>query len=353
MQTVGIKYAGSKLKLLPQILNIIAEVKPKTVFRCFSGTTRVSQALAQSGYAVISNDTAPFSKVFATAALLNKKPAAYYQSFINRLNGLDDINGWYSQNYGGLNIDGKSIGADGLKKPFQLHNTVKLDAILLELDNYQFESEIERDTILACVILALDKVDSTLGHQVSYLKEWSKRSFNQFKIEFPFTIVEGQHKVLQQDANTITDEIDLAYLDPPYCSANVKMPSSRVRYAAYYHIYNTICLGDKPELFGKAKRRLDSSDKISYSAYEDFKGTAAQDRLFELFSNLNTKHILLSYNDNGIIKLDDLVSHIKFNYKLLSITKLGYKKHVMANMVWTNEWKIDSANNEYLILFEK
>ena len=51
-QTEGIKYAGSKLKLLPYILELAQKVKPQTVFDGFSGTTRVSQAFAKVGYKV-------------------------------------------------------------------------------------------------------------------------------------------------------------------------------------------------------------------------------------------------------------------------------------------------------------
>ena len=51
--TEGIKYAGSKLKLISQILRLARKVNAKTVFDGFSGTTRVSQAFAQSGYDVM------------------------------------------------------------------------------------------------------------------------------------------------------------------------------------------------------------------------------------------------------------------------------------------------------------
>ena len=44
--TQGVKYAGSKLKLLPHILSLFDGLNVKTVFDGFSGTTRVSQALA-------------------------------------------------------------------------------------------------------------------------------------------------------------------------------------------------------------------------------------------------------------------------------------------------------------------
>ena len=60
--TEGIKYAGSKLKLLPCILELAKRTQAKTILDGFAGSTRVSQAFAKSGYRVISNDVAIWSK---------------------------------------------------------------------------------------------------------------------------------------------------------------------------------------------------------------------------------------------------------------------------------------------------
>ena len=62
--TEGIKYAGSKLKLLPHILQLAKRVEAKTILDAFVGTTRVFQAFAKSGYRVICNDIAVWSEVF-------------------------------------------------------------------------------------------------------------------------------------------------------------------------------------------------------------------------------------------------------------------------------------------------
>ena len=64
-ETESIKYAGSKLKLLPYILELTKETNAKTVFDGFTGSTRVSQAFAKAGYKVISNDVSEYSKVIA------------------------------------------------------------------------------------------------------------------------------------------------------------------------------------------------------------------------------------------------------------------------------------------------
>ncbi|MDR1363457.1 MAG: DNA adenine methylase, partial [Spirochaetaceae bacterium] len=73
-ETQTIKYTGSKLKLLPYILNLSKKIscdsKNAAVFDGFSGSTRVSQAYAKSGYKVYANDIAPYTKVFNTAFLL-------------------------------------------------------------------------------------------------------------------------------------------------------------------------------------------------------------------------------------------------------------------------------------------
>src|SRR5579871_1610448 len=98
--TEGIKYAGSKKKLLPQILGLAAKVNPKTVFDGFAGTTRVSQAFAQHGYQVICNDNAIWSEVFGQCYLQGGDPGDY-RKLIAHLNDCTPIDGWFTLHYGG------------------------------------------------------------------------------------------------------------------------------------------------------------------------------------------------------------------------------------------------------------
>lgn len=183
-KTEGIKYAGSKLKLLPHILELAAKTKAKTVLDGFAGTTRVSQAFAQSGYKVVSNDVSVWSKTFANCYLKNERDKSYYRETIEHLNNLPCKNGWFTENYGGLPDEKSSKSLDGLKKPFQIHNTRKLDAIRDEIENADL-NEIEKSVLLTSLILALDKVDSTLGHHASYLNEWSPRSYKTLELKVP------------------------------------------------------------------------------------------------------------------------------------------------------------------------
>ena len=270
--TEGIKYSGSKLKLLPYILSLIHSLPVKRILDGFSGTTRVSQALAKCGYQVIANDLAIWSKIFGECYLKGEK-SKKLQEKINYLNNLKAYEGWFSGHYGAKANGGLSIHSDGKKKIWQMHNTKKLDAIRPEIDKIA-ESSIEKSILLTSLILALDKVDNTLGHYASYLRKWSPRSFNKMQLTMPLIASNlSQHKVIHKDIFKLLPKVkvDLAYFDPPYGSNNEKMPPSRVRYASYYHIWKTIILNDQPKLTGKTNRRVDCSDKVVGSIFEEFR----------------------------------------------------------------------------------
>jgi adenine-specific DNA-methyltransferase len=363
METQGIKYTGSKREILPVLLELIKPLKVKTVLDGFSGTTRISQALKQAGYTVYANDIADWSKVFGECYLLNRKSANYYLPLINHLNNLPGKYGWFSENYGGEPNGGSAMQKDGRKRIWQLHNTKKLDAIREEIDIIA-KDEIEKSVLLTSLIIAMDKVDSSVGHQVSYLKKWAPRAYNTMKMEVPRLIIDDkQHQVYQEDifdlANDI--EVDLAYYDPPYGSSNELMPPSRVRYASYYHIWKTICLNDRPKLVGVANRREDVGDTISGSIFEEFrKNDEGQyiviEALEKLIKNTPAKYVVLSYNNNGRATFKAIMDILKNLRKKISIIEMNYKKNVMATITrTTNEWVNDSngKNKEYLFLVQE
>lgn len=362
--TEGIKYTGSKLKLLSHILSLSKKVNARTVFDGFSGSTRVSQAYAKSGYQVLANDIAVYTKIFNTAYLLNQKEPKSYKEIIEHLNNLAPVEGWFTQHYGGEGNGVNSVSEDGLKKPWQKKNTMRLDAIRDEIDQLNLD-EITKSVCIASLILALDQVDSTLGHFVSYLNDWSPRSYKDMKLVVPELFVnKKENTVLNYDIfeaiKHIGTDIDLAYYDPPYGSSNEKMPPSRVRYQSYYHVWTTICLNDKPKLFGKAKRRTDTSDTIAGSVFEEFrKGKSGRFIVIEAIERLiketQAKYIILSYSSGGRATASELNDVITTYGKLIEVEEIDYKKNVMATMKWTNDWikDVEENNKEFLFLMEK
>ena len=357
--TEGIKYAGSKLKLLPHILQLAQKVKPRTVFDGFSGTTRVSQAFARCGYRVVANDVAVWSKVFGDCYLLSPFPRDYYKDLIDHLNALPGRHGWFTEHYGG-DVNGRD--GNGLKKPWQRHNTLKLDAIREEIECMSLNTH-ERAVALTSLILAMDEVDNTLGHYASYLSDWSPRSYHQMKLKVPNLIPkEHEHEIYHGDifdviASIDADDVDLAYYDPPYGSNNDKMPPSRVRYASYYHLWSSICLFDNPPLFGKAKRRADTKDVLSASVFEEFRKNEngrfiVVEAIERLLRQTRSRHVILSYSSGGRATAEELNEVIRGAGRLLDVVEVDYKRNVMHGMRWTHEWVRDAeqTNREFLFL---
>lgn len=350
--TEGIKYAGSKLKLLPYIVNEVADAGVRTVLDAFSGTTRVAQAFAQLGYAVTANDRSVWSEVFGRCYLHASKPAAYYKDIIDHLNGVQPRDGWFAEHYGSDSPDGK--------RPFRLANARKLDAVREEIDNIKLDYD-DKCVALTSLILALDSVDNTIGHYAAYLSGWAPRAYNDLVLKVPRLFARAAPcRVLREDAfDAVGDYHDLVYLDPPYGSNNEKMPPSRVRYAAYYHLWTTIVLNDRPELFGRAGRRTDSRDQVSASVFEEFrKGSngrfIAMEAIDTLIAKTNAHYIMLSYSSGGRATKQELYDIINSHGQLVSAREIDYKTNVMASLKWTNEWARDSTGHkEYLFLMEK
>ena len=352
IETEGIKYTGSKLKILPYIIDMIADLKIHTALDAFSGTTRVAQAFSQVGFNTTANDISVWSNVFGTCYLLSDKPDSYYKPMIEELNSLEGYKGWFSENYGGDDEKGK--------KPFQLKNTMRLDSIRDKIEEYNLPWE-DKCVLLTSLIYALDAVDNTLGHYAAYLSGWSSRSYNYLELKLPKRHpLKTTNRVVKGDVfDVIKDKYDLVYFDPPYGSNNEKMPPSRVRYAAYYHIWKTVILNDKPKLFGKALRREDSRDNIASSVFEEFRKSddgcyIAMQAIKDLIQQTNAHYILLSYGSGGRATKEELNDILHSNGNVIAAREINYKKNVMSNMRWTNEWiNSDGKYNEYLFLLEK
>jgi adenine-specific DNA-methyltransferase len=122
----------------------------------------------------------------------------------------------------------------------------------------------------------------------------------------------------------------------------------------------TRCLFDHPELFGKAKRRADTSDVLSASVFEEYRKDDAGrfivvEAIERLLRQTKTKHIILSYSSSGRSPAAELNDVIRCAGKLLEVVEVDYKRNVMGGMRWTNEWVRDAeaGNREFLFLIEK
>lgn len=345
-----IKYMGSKRKIAPFISTMVEESGARTVFDGFSGSTLVSQYLANSGYLVHSSDQAIWSKIFGECFLNSQKSDEHYAKLIAHLNSLKPIAGWYTEHYGG---DPEVVEG---KKPWQLQNSMKLDAIRDEIDLIANDDD-DKHVLLTSLILGLDKVDNTIGHYAAYLGKWSPRSFHPLILDLPkFALNRGKHVVSHGDIfDTVTSNTcDLAYFDPPYGSNNELMPPSRVRYNAYYHVWKSICLNDKPTLFGVNGRREDSRDDGS-SIFEEFRQDSngnylAIKAIEKLITVTPNDQIIFSYSSGGRATKEQLLDIFNDNAKQVEILEIGHNHNVMKNMSTTKEFLRNQENHkEFLI----
>jgi adenine-specific DNA-methyltransferase len=218
--------------------------------------------------------------------------------------------------------------------------------------------DVDKSVILTSLILALDKVDSTIGHFSSYLHDFSPRSSNDLKLELPNRFkVKTNNRVIRDDIfNTLSAyKFDLVYFDPPYGSNNEKMPSSRVRYNSYYHFWTTVILNDKPITFGKAGRREDSRDMINSSVFEDKDKNVVLNSIRDLIEKSQCKYVMLSYSSEGRISKENIIDIINKYTRDNIVYEIDYRRNVMSRMKWTNEWiKNESRlNKEYIFLARK
>ena len=103
--------------------------------------------------------------------------------------------------------------------------------------------------LLVSLMEAADRVDSTTGVQMAYLKAWAPRAANDLELRLP-AILPGPGEAHELDAEQAAGnwETDVVYLDPPY---------NQHRYAGNYHIWETLVRWDRPAVYGVACKRVD------------------------------------------------------------------------------------------------
>ena len=347
METTGIKYIGSKNSLLDQIVALVKERVPllpgrrPTMIDAFTGTTRVAQAFRQQGWATQTSDLSWASEVYAKT-FLQTNSTVHLAPVIERLNQIKPKKGWLTTNY----CD--TVSAKGtVVRVWQPHNGSKADAIRDEISKLQLSDQ-DKANLITSLILALDKVDNTVGIQQAYLKEWCTRSFNDMVLLPPPVVTmesppPSKHYV--GNALEITyDTADLAYLDPPYSSHT---------YFSYYHIWDSIARWDKPEVGLSTNRRIDrvaKSDEYDASMVSMWNSKTHALKAFEtLLRKLPVRFLLISYNNESLVPIEELIALCR-RIGNTHFQELDYKRNVMAQI--GNGVVGATRNIEYLILVE-
>lgn len=284
-----IKYLGSKRALLPQLTAIAEASQAHTALDLFTGTTRVAQAFKRVGIAVTALDSASYSEALAKTFIELDGATANTGELadaVAHLNSLPGEAGYFT----------KAFCEDA--RYLQPGNGELVDAAREAIERDYRESWLYWP-LLTSLLLAADRVDSTTGLQMAYLKQWSARSFNRLELRAP-ELLDSRGTAIRGDAMALAKglpEVELAYLDPPY---------NQHRYFTNYHVWETLVRWDKPESYGIANKREDARGDEHKSVFNSKR--TMPDALRTLLGEVNAETIVLSYNNESWLDRDELIA---------------------------------------------
>jgi adenine-specific DNA-methyltransferase len=282
-----IKYIGSKRRLVPVLGDLLSRAGARTALDLFTGTTRVAQEWKRRGARVTAVDSARYAALLADCYISTDAVEVDMQALrevISHLQYLPGTDGYVTETF------------SRQARYFQEHNARRIDAVRDAIEK-EWSGHPWRPVLLAALLQAADRVDSTTGLQMAYLKSWAPRSYQPLELRVP-QLLPGPGTTCLADAVTVTSQlppVDLAYLDPPY---------NQHRYAGNYHVWETLIAWDAPEHYGVACKRVDLRSADTASVFNSRRHAPAA--LAHLIQRVRAEIVLISGSDEGWVGVDDL-----------------------------------------------
>lgn len=261
----------------------------------------------------------------------NHRPIENKNSLLEELNNLPLIdNGFIYTNY--------CLGGNGERQYFSDDNGKRIDTIRTAIENWKEEGQISDNLyyFLLCSLLeCADKVANTASVYGAYLKNLKKSAQKELILEpAEYELNDNDHQVFNKDANKLIKEIegDILYLDPPY---NAR------QYGANYHMLNTIA--EYKAFVPSGKTGLRKYDKSKYCS-----ASYVKDEFDNLIQNANFKYIFLSYNNEGLMSVED-IKNIMSKYGIYDLAQTDYQRFKADS----NRFNKADSTVEYLHILEK
>lgn len=312
-----IKYLGSKRALLPVLETLITASRAKTAVDLFTGTTRVAAAMKQIGMQVTAVDAASYSEVFSKTFIeFDGKDADFREltDAVDSLNSLSGSSGYFTEVF------------CEKARYFQPKNGQRIDAIRSAIES-DYKHSWMYFPLLSSLLIAADKVDSTTGVQMAYLKAWSRRSSLELELQVP-QLLAGPGRSVRGDAIEQIPNLgsfDLAYLDPPY---------NQHRYFGNYHIWETLVRWDEPNYYGIANKRIDARSSENKSAFNS--KLTMPSALAAVIAGLDAKTLILSYNNESWLSRREL-SDMCSSYESVELLDFDSKRYVGSQIGGYNQ----------------
>jgi adenine-specific DNA-methyltransferase len=320
----AMRYIGNKTRLLPFILGAIRKlgIESGTAHDAFAGTAAVGRALKGAGWRVASSDLMSYSEVFQQAYVVatsipSFRELARHEPSVRRAvkdaqpdpelppavtalravgewltSGIPDERGFVTEHF----------SPAGGRMYFSEENASRIDAARRALHEWRGSGWIDEAAyfiLLAALIEGADRVANTAGVYAAYIKSWQPNARRPLAIvpEIPTAGPRGAtaHLADATDLASRLGTIDLLYIDPPY---NAR------QYSGYYHIPEVIARGwfdERLTLRGKTGL-LDSNGQRSAWCSP----RRVRNALVELLAATGARHVLVSYNSEGLLPDADL-----------------------------------------------
>ena len=311
---IVIKYLGSKRVLAPVLGGIADAVGARTALDLFTGTTRVAQEFKQRGLLVTANDVAAYSRAFSDCYIATDADAVDHDALADalaELNALPGAPGYFTRTFC---EDARYL---------QPHNGARVDAIRDRLADRYAHSPLF-PILLTSLVEAADRVDSTAGLQMAYLKQWAPRSFGDLALRPP-ELLAGTGITSHADALDAVDHLpatDLLYLDPPY---------NQHRYFTNYHVWETLVRWDSPEPYGIARKRSDARDPATRSVFN--RKRQMPTALADVIRRARAETVVVSYNDESWISAEQMTSSLReAGHERVSILGFNARRYVGAQI---------------------
>lgn len=308
-----IKYLGSKRTLLGDLQAVLARFpEHRSVVDLFSGTSRVGHALKRAGYRVIANDHNAYATTLARCyvAADRERVIADAERLIRELSALPGEAGYFTDAF------------CEKSRFFQPKNGRRVDAIREAIAKKSLDPTLEA-VLLVSLMEAADRVDSTCGLQMAYLKQWAKRAHNDLELRLPDVLpavtagpCEARGLDALEAARTLS--ADVGYLDPPY---------NHHSYLANYHVWETLVRWDKPAFYGVACKREDvRTRKSAFNAKATF-----LDAFRSVVASLDCRLLIVSFNDEGFLTQRQIEEVLATRGPVTVVSK-DFKRYVGAQI---------------------
>lgn len=298
----NMRFIGCKTNLLNEINSVIQENCDNTerVFcDLFSGTGTVSRFFKPK-YQIISNDMMYFSHILTAATIENNQIPEFKRlreegitdplTFLE-IAPIQEKNGYITETFSPVGNAGRMY--------FIEENAERIDFIRDTIEIWKqrdWINQSEYKYLLACLIEGVPFVSNITGTYGAYLKTWDKRALKRFELQRLDIYNNSQRNICyNEDANDLIRKIsgDILYIDPPY---------NERQYLPNYHVLETIARNDKPVVFGKTGLRDYSNQKSKYCNKSQVYGAFE-----DLIANADFKHIIISYSNDGLLSLDEML----------------------------------------------